>query len=153
MNHFLIAQFKMFRGGLHQFLASVSESTADQMPKGFNNTIRWNVGHVLTITDGFFGLKMLPENYKELFWNGTKPADWVSDVPSLETLDAQLREQEARIEETLVNRLNEKLQEPIQFPNGFQMNTFGEVMAFSNVHEGIHMGYMKALKLAVEATK
>jgi uncharacterized damage-inducible protein DinB len=150
MNFFLIAQFKMFRGRLHQFLESVSESTADQMPKGFNNTIRWNIGHILTAADGFFGLKMLPGNYKELFWAGTKPADWTGDVPSLDTLDSQLREQEAQIEEIIANQLNEKLQQPIQFPNGLKINTFGEVTAFNNAHEGIHMGYMNALKRAIE---
>lgn len=150
MNHFLIIQFEMFRGRLYQFLESAPETAADQKPEGFNNTIRWNTGHILTTTDALFGLQMLPDNYKELFWQGTKPADWTGDVPSMETLTSQLREQEARIKETISGRIDEKLKQPIQFPNGFRMTTFTEVFAFNNVHEGIHMGYMNALKRAIE---
>ncbi|SEN74988.1 DinB family protein [Lihuaxuella thermophila] len=150
MSHFLIAQFEMFRGRMYQLLETVSETAADQQPAGFNNTIRWNTGHILTVTDRFFGLNMLPENYKELFWAGTKPADWTGNAPSLETLLSQLREQEARIKETIPERLDEKLPQPIQFPNGFQLTTISEVLAFNNVHEGIHTGYMNALKRAIE---
>lgn len=80
MNHFFITQFEMFRGRLYQFLVFVPETAADQKPEGFNNTIRWNTGHILTTTDALFGLKMLPENYRELFWQGTKPADWTGEV-------------------------------------------------------------------------
>ncbi|MBH8605493.1 DinB family protein [Thermoactinomyces sp. CICC 10522] len=57
MSHFLIAQFEILRGRLQQFLEATSENVADQMPQGFNNTIRWNVGHILTVADTFFGLK------------------------------------------------------------------------------------------------
>ncbi|MFD1395117.1 DinB family protein [Kroppenstedtia eburnea] len=150
MEQFLVAQMEMFRGRLHPFLESVSEETADQMPEGFNNTIRWNAGHILTTADGFFGLNMLPENYKALFWAGTKPADWTGDVPSLEKLDSQLREQEAHMKEKISNQFAEKLPQPIQFPNGFQIHTVGEVAAFCTTHEGIHMGYMNALKRVIE---
>src|SRR4051794_7313475 len=113
MSDYLVMQFEMTRGRLQQFLNSTSEALFDQMPKGFNNTIHWNVGHILTVADAFFGLKMFPADYKELFWKGTKPADWAGEVPSLETLASQLQKQTSQIKETFADRLNEKLAKPI----------------------------------------
>jgi uncharacterized damage-inducible protein DinB len=150
MSHFLIAQFEILRGRLQQFLEATSENVADQMPQGFNNTIRWNVGHILTVADTFFGLKSLPVNYKELFWAGTKPADWAGEVPSLETLTSRLQEQTAQIKDAFSDRLEKMLEKPIQLPNGFKIETIGAVFSFNNTHEGVHMGYMNALKRTIE---
>ncbi|WP_169713546.1 DinB family protein [Paludifilum halophilum] len=150
MNHFLITQFEMGRERLQSFLQSTPETLSDQMPKGFNNTIHWNAGHILTVADALFELKMLPPKYKELFWNGTKPADWTGDVPSLKTLISQLQEQMEPIKETLSDGLEKKLEKPIQLPNGYQMETTGSVVGFNNSHEAIHMGYMNALKRTIE---
>jgi uncharacterized damage-inducible protein DinB len=149
MSDYLVMQFEMTRGRLQQFLNSTSEALFDQMPKGFNNTIRWNVGHILTVADAFFGLKRLPTDYKELFWKGTKPADWTGEVPSLETLASQLQKQTSKIKETFADRLNEKLAKPINL-NGYQIETIGSVFSFNNMHEAVHLGYMNALKRAIE---
>jgi uncharacterized damage-inducible protein DinB len=152
MSHYLVMQFEMTRERLQQFLKSTSETLSDQMPKGFNNTIRWNVGHILTVADAFFGLKMLPTVYKDLFWKGTKPADWTGEVPSLETLASQLQQQTAQIKDTFAERLKEKLAKPI-YLNGYQIETIGSVFSFNNIHEATHLGYMNALKRAIEGQR
>ncbi|MBA4495203.1 DinB family protein [Paenactinomyces guangxiensis] len=156
MDHFIIGQMVMFRGRLLEFIQTVTEAEADRMPKGFNNTIRWNMGHILTVTENFlFGFTnteiKLPQNYKELFSPGTKPADWTGDVPSLETLTSQLQDQTERIKDIFGSRLEEKLVKPFQFPNGFTIETVSQVISFLTVHEGIHMSWMKALKRVIEA--
>ena len=65
----------------------------DVRPAGFNNTIRWNLGHILTVQEGLlFGRANepmnTPEHYRELFGNGTKPADWTVEPPTLAELIA-----------------------------------------------------------------
>ncbi len=67
-------------------------------PEGFNNTIHWHVGHMLTVAEQFmFGFpkksESLPANYMEFFATGTKPADWHGEVPSVQELSVQLQEQ------------------------------------------------------------
>jgi len=152
MRHDLVKQFEMTRARLQQLINSTSETFFDQMPKGFNNTIRWNVGHILTVADALFGLKMLPADYRQLFWNGTKPADWTGEVPSPETLVSELQKQTAQIKETFTDRLEEKLAKPIDL-NGYQIETIGSVFSFNNMHEAVHLGYMNALKRAIEGQR
>lgn len=47
----MIKQFDMTRDTLLKSTHSISEADADVMPQGFNNTIRWHIGHILTATD------------------------------------------------------------------------------------------------------
>jgi hypothetical protein len=47
----IMKQFNMSRDTLMKSIRYISETDADSMPNGFNNTIRWNIGHVLTSTD------------------------------------------------------------------------------------------------------
>jgi uncharacterized damage-inducible protein DinB len=150
MEHFVTGYFDVLRGRILKFLEETSEEVADQMPQGFNNTIRWNAGHILIVSDVFFGLESLPANYKELFWPGTKPSDWTGEVPTLETLTSQLREQTAQLKEAFSNRLEEKLEKPLNFPNNLNIETVGALFSFTNSHESLHLGYMNALKRTIQ---
>jgi hypothetical protein len=67
----------------------------------------------------------------------------------LETLASQLQKQTSQIKETFADRLNEKLAKPIHL-NGYQIETIGSVFSFNNMHEAVHLGYMNALKRAIE---
>ncbi|MBP3962618.1 DinB family protein [Paenibacillus lignilyticus] len=133
------------------FLAMIEkldERMMDIQPKGFNNNIRWHIGHVLTISESFiFGdLQNLPANYKELFYTGTKPDDWNRDVTSLQLLIKQLKEQIDRI-----NRIpEEQLQNPQDTYKAFGMKTIGELITFTFAHEVFHLGQIHAMKLLLQ---
>ena len=61
-----LKQFEITRGALLTFMETLDDKTADTQPKGFNNTIRWHIGHVLTAAEVFmFGkeFKQLPTEY------------------------------------------------------------------------------------------
>ncbi|MGN7470064.1 DinB family protein [Brevibacillus sp. SAFN-007a] len=141
------------------FLESVSKTTeeeADIVPTGFRNNIRWNVGHIF-LTQGYllFGPTGVecPQSYAALFSPGTKPADWQGDIPSLETLHAQLTEQHARIKERLQGRLNEPLPKPFELGDKGVMHTYGEMMVFTLFHEGMHFSAISSLRKAIAAAK
>ena len=78
-------------------------------PKGFNNTIHWHIGHILTIAEKFLfaGNQQIPENYNELFGGGTRPSEWPEEVPSVEVLLSQLKDQLQRIKEIPNERFKE----------------------------------------------
>lgn len=153
MSDLLLKSFELTRNNVVKEIDGLTESTADVQPEGFNNTIHWHIGHILTVAEQFmFGFPKksthLPVNYLELFGNGTKPADWQGDVPSVQELTAQLKEQLKRIKEIPAEQFNERLKTPF-----LGQETFGELTSFGIFHETYHLGQIHAMKRIVGAAQ
>lgn len=149
MSELLFKQFELTRGFLLKAITGIDRETADIQPEGFNNTIHWHIGHVLTVTEQFmFGFpkksENLPVNYLELFANGTKPSDWPDQVPTLEELTLQLKEQLTRLKEIPSTSLGEALKKPF-----LGLETYGELANMALFHEGNHLGQISAMKKLV----
>ena len=134
-------------------MEDLSEEQADQMAEGFNNTIRWNLGHIYTVQgillSEFGGKNMkIPPRCLELFAPGTRPADWKGEVPTLDELKKMLEEQPVKMKEILADQLNEKAVKPFK-----SLSTVGEILNFTMYHEGMHAGMIKGLKKANSAAK
>lgn len=152
MDQLMGKQFELTRGYFLKTIGDVSEASANVQPEGFNNTIHWQIGHVLTVAEQFmFGFPHkttnLPENYVELFGSGTKPSDWKSDVPSVEELSIQLKDQLERLKQIPAERFDETLKKPF-----LGLETFGELAAFALFHESNHMGQIHTMKRLIERT-
>jgi uncharacterized damage-inducible protein DinB len=151
MSELLFKSFEVTRRYFVKNVEMLDEGLVDVQPEGFNNTIHWHVGHILTVAEQFmFGFPKkstnLPANYIELFATGTKPADWHGDVPSVQELTAQLKEQIKRIKEIPEGSFNERLKTPF-----LGLETFGELANFAIFHESLHLGQMQAMKRVIEA--
>ncbi|WP_144555659.1 DinB family protein [Bacillus sp. X1(2014)] len=151
MSELIFKHFELTRGKFVNFVRDLEEGTAGIQPNGFNNTIHWHVGHVLTVAEQFmFGFPkkstQLPANYMQLFATGTSPAAWEGDVPSVQELIIQLQDQLARIKEIPVESFNQRLKTPF-----LGQETFGELANFALFHEGIHLGQMQAMKRIIIA--
>jgi hypothetical protein len=147
-------QVELIRAVTLETLENVAAETVDIMPPGYNNTIRWHIGHILTTQDRFATIfagatSQLPAHYSSLFANGTKPADWQETPPSLEELIAQLKEQPSHIKTQLGSRLHEKAVKPF-VRSGYPLETIEEVMNYSLYHEGVHIGMINGLKRAIQ---
>lgn len=123
-------------------IEAISEEFFDIQPPQFNNTIRWNLGHIVSATDGLIFQRItqtshLPEGFAELFRGGTKPADWTTTPPTKAELIDLLKSQLHILEETFANRLDEKLSNPLQIRD-FTFGTVEEVINFASVHETMH---------------
>jgi hypothetical protein len=146
----LLLQIDLIRERTLQQLEMINEETADQMPLGYSNTLRWNIGHILTVHENLcfkligesFGL---PESFPAFFGNGTRPADWKSAPPTLDTLQSLLIDQPLRIKEKLSLRFEEKLAQPFK-----GMDTLGGVIGFSLYHEGVHTGIIMGLRKTIQ---
>lgn len=146
-----LKQFELTRGVLIKFMETLDTKTADKQPEGFNNTIHWHIGHVLTAAESFmFGkeFKHLPSDYPGLFGYGTKPSEWKTEGPSLEVLMSQLQEQAQRIKVIPAESFEKKLSEPF-----LGLETVGELYGMMLYHEADHIGQMKAMKRIIEAEK
>ncbi|SFB23726.1 MULTISPECIES: DinB family protein [unclassified Bacillus (in: firmicutes)] len=150
MSKFMFKNFEMTRYFFFREMNGLTEEMANVQPAGFNNNIRWHVGHVLTVTEQFmFGFpkksQHLPENYPQLFGNGTKPADWTGEVPTLDELKSHLENQLERLKIVPEESLDQELKQPFR-----GLKTFGELANMALYHEAHHMGQIHAMKRIVE---
>lgn len=137
-------------------LESITEESADIMPAGFNNTIRWHLGHIYLTQEWlvfYHGNERasVPETFPALFGVGSNPAEWKTAPPTLETLRSLLTEQTSRMSETFANRLDQPAKKPPTMGGRLQLTTIGSVLAFTLHHESEHYGFIKALQRAIEA--
>lgn len=133
---------------LHQVvigqLQAITEEVFDRQPEGFNNTIRWNVGHIIYWMDKYSTLSFnsptaIPDSYEALFNSGTRPLDWTISPPSKEELVEKLTAQLSRLSELTPEWLDKKLLASFIF-GPFQFNTAAELFNFALIHEAIHLG-------------
>lgn len=142
----LFLQMKMWRKWTVEFLRNIPEEIADQIPRGHNNNIRWNTGHILIGWDHsiFPAVNMerqMPLSYHLIFSDGSKPADWTKQPPLMEELVKQLEDQVILIEQACKGHLDNPLKEPF-----LGMRTLGDMVLFNMNHESLHMGTIKSMK-------
>jgi hypothetical protein len=151
----LFQVMELVRSRTVKWIEAVDPAVVDVMPSNYNNTIHWHVGHILTVQDRLTlrlsGLPVgIPDEYTDLFGNGTKPADWQTEPPAVSTLLQQLKEQGERIKTQLLGKLDHKLETKLAFPFN-DLETVSQALTYSLFHEGQHLGFMNALKRAIEA--
>lgn len=150
MNQLVFKQFEMTREYFIKNVESISMELNDVQPDGFNNTIHWHTGHVLTITEqtmfGFPNVTThLPTNYIKLFGNGTKPTDWTGNIPTMDQLVVQLKDQLTRLKQIPPEQLDQDLDTPF-----LGCKTVGELAGLTLMHEATHMGQIQAMKRMIE---
>jgi uncharacterized damage-inducible protein DinB len=146
----MFSQMRLYRSRTVKWIEALDFRIVDVMPTNFINTIHWHLGHILLVQDrvtlrlmgGGIGF---PETYTDWFANGTKPADWQTEPPAVEVLLQELKEQTDRLQKQISGKLADKLTLPL-----FELETLEEALNYSFYHEGIHLGYMMALKRAIE---
>ena len=154
MSNSIIATGKVLRQIVIGQLQGVPEDQFDIQPRGFNNTVRWNAGHMVYWMDKYaalsFGLpSSIPPHYESLFGSGTRPSEWTTTPPSKEELTERLMAQLSRLSELTPDMLDLKLQSPyIMGP--FQFVTSGELFNFALMHEAIHLGVISGQLKAIQ---
>lgn len=127
-------------------LADLDESKVDVVPHGFNNSIRWNVGHLIYDQEVWFHYLIedqmdVPASYEEFFGFGTSPATWTKEPPAWAELLEELSTQPERLKSKFAGRLDE----PLAKATEAEMSTIGEVIPRTLYHEGLHQGAILAL--------
>lgn len=148
MSEMIINTATTARQVLVQQVQTIPEELFDIQPAGFNNTVRWNVGHMMYWMDKYSALifnspPVIPDSYETLFNSGTKPSDWTFDPPSKEAMVEMLTAQLSRLSELTPEMLGEKLSTPFAM-GPFQFNTSGELLNFILIHESFHLGVISS---------
>ncbi|MFC5451096.1 DinB family protein [Paenibacillus aestuarii] len=129
-------------------LQAMTETQMDIQPAGFNNTIRWNIGHMIYWFDKCsavsFGIpSAIPAHYEALFSSGTKPSDWTIAPPAKDELLQTLAAQLSQLSELSPEKLDTILTSPYQL-GPFEFHTAGELLNFALLHEAIHLGIISS---------
>ena len=138
------------------FLNALGELTAEQLneiPKGFNNNIVWNLGHLLASQQGICyvraSLKMTIDEQLFLSYKPeSKPNGFVDnlEIDRLKELFISV------IEEFEIDYNKNMFIGYTQWTNrtGIEITNIDDAIAYVLFHEGIHLGYVMALKRLVK---
>ncbi|MBT3920012.1 MAG: DinB family protein [Flavobacteriaceae bacterium] len=132
-----------------KILETLTLNQLNNIPKGFNNTIFWNIKHVV-ITQQLliYRLSELPvlvtEAEIEAYKKGTKPK-LKATIEDLVLLKSQLFSTLEKIKEDYRKGLFKKYTEYTTSTKS-TLTSVDEALIFNNFHEGIHIGYVLAMK-------
>lgn len=138
----------------NNLLEKTSIGDLNKIPKGFNNNIIWNIGHIL-VTEQLLVYKLsnlplmvsdaLVENYKK----GTKPNGYVSEE-EINEIKGLLFSTIKKTEEDYNNQLFKNYQEYTVSTTGNTLFNINDALSFVHFHEGMHQGYILALLKAIK---
>jgi len=133
-------------------ISNFDNNQLNQIPEGFNNNLIWNFGHLVVtqqlLNYGLSGLplhieKSLVDNYKK----GTKPEGIVSneEIESLKKLFLSC------VDQTELDYQHGVFKSFKTYPTSFNatLTSIKEAIAFNNIHEGLHLGYMMAMQRSI----
>ncbi len=138
-------------------LARAHGADADRIPAGWNNNVRWHVGHLVVtprrLTALLLGEELgLPAEYSKWFAKGTSPSDWGDDaVPPLEQLLGELSSETERVFADMEPRLAEAFPRSYGTTLGTVLKTPADGLTMSFIHDGIHVGLLLALARALKS--
>jgi len=143
---------KVIRNSLEKIISRYSLEQLNKVPEGFTNNLIWNVAHVV-VTQQLLVYKlaglpmMISEELVELYKKGTKterPCTTEEVAEIRELLHTTIAKTEKDIESGVFTICNE-------YPTstGYIIRTNANSFAFNSFHEGIHLGYILALKKAL----
>ena len=134
------------------FLKVIGDLTIEQLneiPAGFNNNVIWNLGHLLASQQGLCyvraGLKMtIDEQYFLTYKPETKPNGFVesTEVDKMKELFSSAIEQfELDYNKNIFTSYT-----PWTNRYGIEITNIDDAISFVLFHEGLHLGYIMALK-------
>lgn len=152
--------FKAFLAVRRKLAEEVKELTLDQLnkiPKGFNNNILWNLGHVLVVHQllayRLSGLPLLlDETLIQQFSKGTAPQGNYSN-DTAEKIKRLLVCTADDLEQDYKSGLFVKFNPYIIQTFNIELLTIEEAIRFISIHDATHFGYVLALKRAITTRK
>ena len=139
------------RTAVLEITAELSLEELNYIPASMNNNILWNMGHVIATQQNLCYLKSgLPAIVSDSFINsykfGSRPENFI-DLQEYQMIREGLNSHVEKLEEDYKNEsfLNFKGYESILY-KGLMINAIDDAITFLTFHEGLHLGYIMALK-------
>lgn len=137
---------------LERFLKELSLEQLNKVPTGFNNNIIWNIAHTVVtqqlLVYSLSGLEpIVPKVMIDKYRKGTKPEGYVTH----EEVDIVNGFLFSTIDQTYSDLAANKFKEYQVYTvtTKSTLTNVEEAIEFNNFHEGLHLGYILALKRAI----
>lgn len=145
--------FKKTRAFLLSIISELSADQLNKIPPGFNNNIVWNLGHLVAAQQGVCyvrgGLPMVvDEKYFLNYKPETKPSGYVNDE-EVRVLKEQLLSTIDKLETNLAANVF-AANPPWTNRYGVEHKNIADSIRFLLFHDGLHLGYIMALKRVVK---
>ena len=152
---FQLSLFQWTRTNILDLLNSLDLNQVNAIPTGFNNNIIWNGGHIY-VSQQFLHYKLcnlpmhLTAELFERYKSGSSPQGNV-DQQGFDEIKSLLR---ASTQQT-ISDYNVGLfatYEPFRGEYGsvkYHFTTFKESFKYNNIHETLHLGFMRSIKKVV----
>lgn len=140
------------RKALEKILDKYSLEQLNKVPEGFKNNLIWNVAHVV-VTQQLLVYKlsglpmMIDDKIVDLYKKGTKterPATALEVAEIKKLLFTTLDKTEKDLQNRVFSNYND-----YETSTGFVLKSVQDAISFNNFHEGIHLGYILALKKSI----
>lgn len=143
---------RVTRNNVLDLLNELSYEQLVKIPEGFNNSILWNAVHNITVQQLLcYRLSDLSLRVDDVFIDpfakGSKGDEVISEE-ELVTFKKLYIETIKQLEEDYNNELFQTFKEYTTSYN-ITLKSVEDVINFNNTHEGLHFGYMMALKKLV----
>ena len=140
---------KITRNHYLNFLGNHSINELSFVPKGFNNNLFWNIAHVVTTQQLLcYYLSDVPmkiDNFwVENFKKGTIPTIKI-EKEHISTLKQILTDQPNEMLKDYTDGIF-KSYKTYETSFGTTLNSIDDAIRFNNIHEGLHLGYMMAMR-------
>ena len=147
-----IDRIKKLRISVIDLIGSLTIDQLNQVPPGFNNNIIWNIGHLFAAQQGVCYIRsgntpVIDDNYIKMYGKGTKPAQFVNET-EFNNIKLLLVSSLDRLEVDYQNNLFVNYNAWTTSYN-VALSTIDEAIEFLLFHEGLHYGYIMALKRVI----
>ncbi|MGJ8591250.1 MAG: DinB family protein [Aquaticitalea sp.] len=137
------------RAILKTFIETYSLEELNRIPEGFNNNIIWNIAHTIAVQQALiYKLSGLPtiisQEMLSEFAKGTKPERNLTQA-EVDEIKGLLFSTIDKTKEDYENEVFQNYHEYTVTTKSTLTNVM-EAIEFNNFHEGIHLGYVLALK-------
>ncbi len=141
--------WKRSREIITNILESYSEEQLIKIPKGFNNNLIWNIGHIIAVNQKLIYKSsnspiIIPEALLNQYNTGTFPNldKDRENIPKIKKLLAYTVEKSIYdYHHSNFNKFNELIT-----GTGFHISSIEEAFSFNNYHEALHIGLMLNIK-------
>ncbi|MBB6239335.1 hypothetical protein HDC90_003988 [Pedobacter sp. AK013] len=147
-----ITQIKNTRAFVLELVKDLNTVQLNKIPAGFNNNIIWNIAHLTAAQQNLCyvrsGLTVtVKEEHFSPFLSGTKPEKFMEQKAIDSIFDALLNSMD-RLAGDYSSGIFLKF-DPWDKRYGMKLNSIEDAINFIPFHEGMHIGYIMALKKLV----
>ena len=153
--HFTLDVLPNTRKSFNRIIEKTSLEDLNTIPKGFNNNIIWNIGHIV-VTQQLLAYKlsglpmMITDELVGKYRKDSKPEGNVSQA-EVDALKLLLFSTVEKTREDFENGIFKNYQEYTVSTTGNTLTNIDEAFQFIAFHEGMHLGYVMALIRAIKA--